>query len=234
MNTVLIAIWLAAAASTLGYLIARRRFGRQLAAVRHQATHDPLTGIANRTGLYDQADTLIATAHQIGCPVAVAVVDLVGFKAVNDTHGHQAGDHILTVIADRLTALAGPAGLAARLGGDEFALITAPGATEPATEPAAWLTDAHTYLTAPVTYHGRQLAVGATIGAFLGNHRQTAKVWLHQADLAMYQARAERHTTCLYRDPRRVHVPVRPANRVREQARPTSRLATSPNRRTAA
>jgi diguanylate cyclase (GGDEF)-like protein len=218
-------------AATCGYLTARRHLTGQLTAARHAATHDLLTGIANRAGLAQRADSIVATGNDLDCPVIAALVDLVGFKQVNDTHGHDAGDHILTVIADRLTALTASAGIAARLGGDEFALITSPPATADLT---AWLGDVHAFLTVPVDYQGRPLTVGATVGAYIGLPDQPYALWLHHADLAMYQARAHRRSTCLHRDPHGVDIDRRPVDRIREQARPTSRLATSTIRRTAA
>ncbi|MEV5767162.1 GGDEF domain-containing protein [Micromonospora sp. NPDC052213] len=219
------------AAATAGYLTARHSLRSELATVRHAATHDPLTGICNRAGLSAAAETLITTAHTAGRPVAVVLVDLVGFKKVNDTHGHDAGDHILTIVANRLTGIAGAAGLAARLGGDEFALIT----TGPAnrrddadTWLADWLTHIHTRLTTSVHHDGRYLAVGATLGAVLANPGHPAAVWLHRADLAMYTARAGRRTTAVFTDTTDTPADQRATDRPRDLARPTSPLAAAP------
>ncbi|MBQ1015869.1 GGDEF domain-containing protein [Micromonospora sp. M51] len=219
------------AAATAGYLTARHSLRAELATVRHAATHDPLTGIHNRAGLSAAADSFITTAHTTGRPVAVVLIDLVSFKKVNDTHGHDAGDHILTTVANRLTGIAGPAGICARLGGDEFALIT----TGPATrrddaEPwlADWLTHIHTRLTTPVSYDRRTLAVGATLGATLAHPAHPAAAWLHRADLAMYAARANRRTTAVFTDPADTPAATRPADRPRDLARPTSPLAAAP------
>lgn len=217
------------AAATAGYLTARHSLRAELATVRHAACHDPLTGIANRAGLTAAADTLITSAHTTGRPVAVVLVDLVGFKKVNDTHGHDAGDHILTTVAHRLTGIAGPAGIAARLGGDEFAVIT----TGPATRPDAdtwltgWLTHIHTRLTTSVTYHAHPLAVGATLGAVLADPGHPAATWLHRADLAMYAARANRRTTAVYTATADT-LAMAAADRPRDLARPTSPLAAAP------
>ncbi|MFF0183068.1 GGDEF domain-containing protein [Micromonospora sp. NPDC005223] len=224
------------AAATAGYFTARHSLRAELSTVRHAATHDPLTGICNRAGLTAAADTLIRTAHTAGRPVAVVLVDLVGFKKVNDTHGHDAGDHILATVAHRLTGIAGPAGIAARLGGDEFAVIT----TGPATrrddaEPwlADWLTHIHTRLTTPVTYHARPLAVGATLGAALADPGHPATAWLHRADLAMYAARAHRRTTAVFTNTTNTPATTT-ADRPRDLARPTSPLAAAPTTRRAA
>ncbi|MFY1652477.1 GGDEF domain-containing protein [Solwaraspora sp. WMMB762] len=217
-------------AATCGYLTARHTLRAELDAIRHTAHHDPLTGAYNRAGLAATADDLIHTAHTARRPIVVALVDLVGFKAVNDTHGHDAGDHILTVVASRLHGIAGPAGITARLGGDEFAILT--------TGPAARLGDADTWLSGwlprthhrltTATVHGQQsLAVGATLGATLAHPGQPASVWLHRADLAMYAARARQSTTAVYDGPADdTSTPVdRPTDRTRDRARPTRRLS---------
>ncbi|MFC0005518.1 GGDEF domain-containing protein [Micromonospora siamensis] len=224
------------AAATAGYLTARHSLRAELTTVRHAATHDPLTGIANRAGLSATADTLITTAHTTSRPVAVVLVDLVGFKKVNDTHGHDAGDHILTTVAHRLTGIAGPAGLAARLGGDEFALITTGPATrrdDADTWLADWLTHIHTRLTTPVRHDDRHLAVGATLGAVLADPGDPAPVWLHRADLAMYAARAGRRTTAVFTGATETNA-TQTTDRARDLARPTSPLAAAPTTRRAA
>ncbi|MEV7227277.1 GGDEF domain-containing protein [Polymorphospora sp. NPDC051019] len=205
-------------AATAGYLTARHTLLGDLAAARHAATHDPLTGIRNRAGLTATADSAIAAGRTV-----VALVDLVGFKKVNDTYGHDAGDHILTATADRLTDIAGPDGIAARLGGDEFALITeVPGSLPD------WLSPLHARLTAPVTYHGRHLAVGVTVGAVLADPGQPVAVWLYRADLAMYAARSERRASAVFTDHTEAAADMRPVERVRDLARPTSPLTAAP------
>ncbi|MFC7547172.1 GGDEF domain-containing protein [Plantactinospora sp. GCM10030261] len=209
------AVGLAAAG---GYLTARYRMRGQLVAAQRAATIDPLTGIANRAGLSAAADAIL----NAGQPVVVALVDLVGFKAVNDTHGHDAGDHILTTTAHRLTTMAGPRGIAARLGGDEFALLTrSSGPLD------GLLLRLHTALTTPVTYQGHPLAVGATVGAVPAHAGQPLEVWLHRADLAMYTARAHRAATHIWADTTTPATDTRPIQRARELARPTSRLTTA-------
>jgi|GEM_PF-4582106 diguanylate cyclase (GGDEF)-like protein len=211
-----------------GVLASRQVWRGKLAAARHAATHDGLTGIYNRAGLTDHADRFIAAGHRSGRPVVVLLIDLVGFKRINDTHGHDAGDHILTTIGARLAGVAGPVGIAARLGGDEFAAVTT-GPTDHRTDPHAWLSGwlphIHARLTTPVAYLGRPLAVGATIGATLAHPGHPLPVWLAAADRAMYAARSARTTTAI--------APAGPAatcgghrsGRVRESARPTTRVA---------
>ncbi|MBT8224418.1 MAG: GGDEF domain-containing protein, partial [Dactylosporangium sp.] len=101
-----------------------RRSLRQRAALerelRHRATHDPLTGLANRAVLLDRLDQLLAGPDRSG---TLAIIDLDGFKDVNDTLGHAAGDEVLRQVAKRLRSVAVGEDLVVRLGGDEFAVL---------------------------------------------------------------------------------------------------------------
>jgi diguanylate cyclase (GGDEF)-like protein len=94
---------------------------RELLAQRleHEATHDALTGLPNRDSLVGELGTALAEERD----AAVLIVDLDGFKPVNETHGHEAGDRLLRVTADRLRSHLGPDDVVARIGGDEFALL---------------------------------------------------------------------------------------------------------------
>ncbi|AEV83393.1 yneF-like uncharacterized protein [Actinoplanes sp. SE50/110] len=99
-------------------------FQRQLSTLQevrrelqHQATHDALTGLPNRAHLAASAE------HDPGRPLAVLLLDLNGFKQINDTHGHAAGDVLLHEVGNRLGTVLGPGDLAARLGGDEFVVL---------------------------------------------------------------------------------------------------------------
>ncbi len=97
----------------------------ELAGTRleHEATHDPLTGLANRVLFYRRLEEAIVHAGEEGFSLAVLYVDLDDFKQVNDMHGHAVGDVLLQVIAGRLRHVVRVADTAARLGGDEFALL---------------------------------------------------------------------------------------------------------------
>jgi diguanylate cyclase len=96
------------------------RYRRQLAQARRSARTDELTGLGNRRAVIDDLDAALAA----GGPVGLLLVDLDGFKAVNDTHGHVAGDQVLRTLGARLNAAAANRCVVARLGGDEFAVLT--------------------------------------------------------------------------------------------------------------
>ncbi|MFI7546340.1 putative bifunctional diguanylate cyclase/phosphodiesterase [Actinoplanes sp. NPDC049599] len=138
----------------------------------HEAAHDSLTGLPNRARL---------TAELAGSPItALLLIDLDGFKAVNDTLGHAAGDALLCLVADRLrAAVAGRDALPARLGGDEFAVLLRSGGLESARTLAR---DILAALAGP----GLPAAVGASIGIAPGTDRGRL---LHEADLALYDAK---------------------------------------------
>jgi diguanylate cyclase (GGDEF)-like protein len=84
---------------------------------------DPLTGLLNRRALYEIGARVVARSRREHAPVVVAYIDLDGFKAINDTAGHEAGDRLLQEVAGRLQVAVRPSDLVARLGGDEFALL---------------------------------------------------------------------------------------------------------------
>ncbi|GIF04139.1 sensor domain-containing diguanylate cyclase [Actinoplanes siamensis] len=149
--------------------------------LRFQAGHDELTGLANRR-LFTDRIRAAGTAE-----VAVLLVDLNGFKQINDTHGHAAGDAVLRHVAEQLLAASGPADLAARLGGDEFAVLAGEGAEE-ARRIAVRL---RTALARPTEIGGRRLAVGASIGVAAGRADRPDQL-LHAADLRMYADKQRR------------------------------------------
>ncbi|MGB8650178.1 MAG: EAL domain-containing protein [Mycobacteriales bacterium] len=160
----------------------------------YEASHDPLTGLANRLLLQERTEQAIAEGS--GC-TAMLLLDLDHFKEINDTLGHAAGDVMLQHVAARLRKAVGDTGLVARLGGDEFAVLLT-GLAGP--EQAAPLADAVlARLGEPVDYQGLHLPIEGSIG--LACHPQdadSADELFRRADVAMYQAKADRGSWLRY------------------------------------
>jgi diguanylate cyclase (GGDEF)-like protein len=163
--------------------------------LHHLAFHDPLTGLANRALFLDRLEHALDRAERSRQPVSVAFLDLDGFKAVNDTLGHAAGDALLVGVAGRLRGGLRSADTLARLGGDEFAVLVEEG--DDATSAARRLLGT---LREPFHVHGRSVAVSASIGVATveagqdtgpGTDAATrAATLLHRADVAMYAVKA--------------------------------------------
>ncbi|MFB7113793.1 GGDEF domain-containing protein [Streptomyces sp. NPDC056291] len=168
---------IAAGLPALGWAIHGGMLLRRLATARR----DPLTGLHTRVGWTTRAEHLMAKHPG----ALVVLVDLDDFKATNDTHGHAAGDAVLTATARRLAAWCGRHGIAARLGGDEFAAIV----TDPGHTPG--LNTLQTTLDRPVDHHGHTLPVSASVGHCHCAHlpAPTLTDALSAADSAMYAAK---------------------------------------------
>lgn len=165
-------------------------FVAQEQALQQQAFHDALTGLPNRLLLADRLPYALAAAQRRDEGLAVCVMDLDGFKPVNDMLGHQAGDRVLQEIAHRLRAAMRGEDLAARMGGDEFALVL--GGLSGVADCELVLKRILRDLSRPVDLGGGQLAcVSASIGvAMVPGHEADAEQLLRHADEAMYQAKA--------------------------------------------
>lgn len=152
---------------------------------RHLAKHDRLTGLLNRSGFDDLLATALLRAKTH--PFTLVYADLDEFKAVNDRHGHAAGDAVLVAMAERFRRRAGAKGTVARLGGDEFAIILGDCSESEARRLVAGLVaDAQT----PVAFDGQMLVVGGSAGiAFAPRHGLTARALLLAADEALYLAK---------------------------------------------
>ena len=165
----------------------RTRMLRQAQAeLERLALRDPLTGLANRSLLGDRIAQAMAWTGQEMRPPAVLLLDLDGFKTINDSLGHTVGDAVLVEVAHRLTSVVGTTDTVARLGGDEFAIVM-PDATIEQAERVA--TAALEILKEPLPVHGRSVWVLASIGIRLADHDETADTLLRDADTAMYEAK---------------------------------------------
>ncbi|OEJ48725.1 diguanylate phosphodiesterase [Streptomyces agglomeratus] len=156
--------------------------------LRYEATHDALTGLPNRTLFFERLEKALSAGD--GMRFGLCYLDLDGFKAVNDSLGHSAGDRLLVEVADRLQSCAtAPGEMVARLGGDEFvALTTGPDTRQEVDELAARILNA---LASPIRIEGRDLTVRGSIGIVEGpaGERGPAEV-LRSADITMYRAKS--------------------------------------------
>jgi diguanylate cyclase (GGDEF)-like protein len=163
---------------------------RQQAAedtVRKQALYDNLTGLPNRSLFNDQLRQRFDQAKQSKEGIAVLLLDLNGFKEVNDTLGHAVGDHLLQAIAGRLSTYLSDAALVARLGGDEFAVLIHPGTKENASAAAETIASC---LTPPITVDDMTIQAGASTGiALYPGDGDDGPSLLRRADAAMYEAK---------------------------------------------
>ncbi|HEX9799023.1 MAG TPA: EAL domain-containing protein [Thermoanaerobaculia bacterium] len=155
----------------------------------HMAFHDALTGLANRLFFAEQLAHARSRARRHRAKVAVLYVDLDEFKQVNDELGHTAGDQVLVEIARRIAVSRGGTDTAARLGGDEFAVLLEDVAD--LDEACAEAERLRATMAAPLTVHGRELAVGASVGVAEMSPEEDDEDLLRHADLAMYHAKEE-------------------------------------------
>jgi diguanylate cyclase (GGDEF)-like protein len=166
------------------------------AQIRHQAFHDGLTGLANRSLFYDRLEHALELGHREPRSLAVLLIDLDRFKPINDSLGHAAGDQLLVAVADRIAACLRSNDSAGRLGGDEF-VVLAEGVTsiDDAGAVAQRVLDS---LAEPLVLAGAQVSVRASIGvAFAEIGTGNADELLNNADAAMYAAK--RTATGTYR-----------------------------------
>ena len=167
--------------------------------LRHQALHDALTGLPNRSLLHLRAERALRGDH----PAAILLIDLDRFKEVNDTLGHEHGDELLVEVAERLRGALRQGDTLARFGGDEFAvLLDGLPHRGAVAELAGRLQDA---LRSPFALRGVAVALEASIGAALyPDHGMTVSTLLQRADVAMYDAKRGRRGVSIYsteRDP---------------------------------
>jgi diguanylate cyclase (GGDEF)-like protein/PAS domain S-box-containing protein len=163
------------------------------------AFHDELTGLPNRALLLDRIGQALKVSRRTRQSVAVLFIDLDGFKAVNDTIGHYAGDATLVAVAERLTGMVRPGDTLARLGGDEFVMLcTGVENAQAATTVASRVLHA---LNQPFTVYGRTIDLSASIGIALSAGMDEPLRLVENADTAMYEAKRSGRSRYLVFDP---------------------------------
>ncbi len=178
--------------------------GRQAAAIRrgaertaHQAMHDELTGLPNRLLFRDRTERAIAAARRDGIETAVMLMDVDGFREINDTLGHHAGDQVIAAVAARLRGVLRSSDSLARLGGDEFAILMPRIMEESAAVQLA--ARIRTALAAPLVLQGVLLDIRASIGvAVYPDHGDDVTTVLQHAEIAMYVAKDTRTALQVY------------------------------------
>jgi diguanylate cyclase (GGDEF)-like protein len=164
---------------------ARRQLEEQL---RHGALYDEVTGLPNRRLFLERLEAAITSEREDKRAYAVAFFDLDGFKLVNDSLGHQAGDHLLAEIGERLRQRLRRSDIAARFGGDEFAILFH---DIPASAVAATVADVLADVVRPVELDGRAIVVSASTGNTTSDiGYSTPDEVIRDADRAMYRAKA--------------------------------------------
>ena len=162
---------------------------KRQAESEHQATHDALTGLANRRLVITQMERFIALADRHQSSVAVCFIDLDGFKAVNDTYGHDAGDIVLKTVAKRLKSTVREHDCVARLGGDEFVVVLT-GRNDRDSVVHTMQRCLQAVLVPIVVEDVHTASVGCSIGiAYYEGDHESCDSLLERADEAMYMAK---------------------------------------------
>ena len=166
---------------------------QRTAHLEHEVNHDALTGLANRTLLWDRLEQAIHMAQRNKSLVATVMMDLNGFKKINDTLGHEAGDEVLTSVAKRLLSSVRESDTVARLSGDEFVLVLV---NQPSLRFTLRMVQRlRQCMTRPVVINHTEVEVGAAIGVAVYPHDgNTAFDLVRAADAAMYHAKATKKT----------------------------------------
>ncbi len=161
---------------------------QRTAHLEHEVNHDPLTGLANRNLLWDRLDQAVHMAQRQKSLVATVLIDLNNFKAINDTLGHEAGDVVLKVVARRLQASVRDSDTVARMSGDEFVLVLA---NQPSLRFTLRMVERlRQSFAIPVSFNGREIQVGGSVGVALYPHDgTTATELVRAADVAMYHGK---------------------------------------------
>jgi diguanylate cyclase (GGDEF)-like protein/PAS domain S-box-containing protein len=165
---------------------------RMEAALEHRALHDPLTDLANRSLFFDRLRQAINAARRDDKLLALVMLDLDGFKAINDTRGHAAGDTVLQIMAGRLNDGLRATDTAARIGGDEFAWILPRVTSRRSAE--AIVRKRLAGAQQPITIDGETIEVGVSAGvALYPEDGRNVDALMRNADAAMYSSKRKRH-----------------------------------------
>jgi diguanylate cyclase (GGDEF)-like protein len=171
------------------------RLRRQMEEIEHRALYDQLTGLPNRNLFRDRVEQSILTSRREMTSSTVMFLDIDHFKEINDTLGHEAGDALLQVVAERLRAEMRASDTLARLGGDEFAILC----DGPAPDACLVAERLHSALHGAVTVREFPLEITMSVGvATFPEHGDDADAVLRHADVAMYQAKETRAGTAVY------------------------------------
>ena len=190
-SAVMIAVLLVRAATAVtAYAQAQEVF-------RYQALHDGLTGLPNRVAITKAVEHLIAAQRVAGPPAWLFFLDLDGFKLVNDSWGHEAGDRLLVEVGRRLRAATPSGGALGRLGGDEFVVAAAAWPEEAASVGEGLMRS----LMEPLQVGGAEIIVSASLGMAEWDGESTADALMRDADTAMYRAKTEGRRRHIVFDP---------------------------------
>ncbi len=191
-STSLAILWVAVWIALLFASVISRKLDEKTAALRHQVTHDTLTGLPNRSRLYEELSGAITTAEPT-TNIALLVIDINRFKQINDTLGYDLGDQLLLEIGARIRQTLPEHTFLARLGGNEFAVYLSDTSEQQATACTQHIMAA---MHRPFNVNQVELEVSLSIGlALFPQHADDADTLVRCADVAMHQAR-ESHTSC--------------------------------------
>ncbi len=169
---------------------------KQAATIKRLAITDSLTGLANRQKMQDNLDGLLRSESTISPACALMILDLDGFKGVNDTLGHPVGDALLIKVAKRLTITVGDSGFVGRLGGDEFQILLPGDRTERGlSELARRIID---QISAPYIVNGSTINISCSLGICLANGQSNPEFLIRNADLALYSAKRHGRGTYVF------------------------------------
>ncbi|HHJ15813.1 MAG TPA: EAL domain-containing protein [Gammaproteobacteria bacterium] len=192
----LVVLWFAVWTALLLASLVTRKLNEKNLALRHQVTHDNLTGLPNRTLLYEQLARAIAQPSGLAGNIALLVIDINRFKEINDTLGYDFGDQLLLEIGARIQACLPDNGYISRLGGNEFAVLLTDTNEQQACSHTRHILDC---MNTAVCVSQVELEVGLSIGiALFPQHTDDADTLVRYADVAMHQAREHGSRYMLY------------------------------------